>query len=242
MFTMSCAASALLLLGTAAPADDAEHMAVPAEIQEHTPQAEMEVSDFTFAGGSIVDYSEAIRQTFPDANIVIDPRVAGFQMPSMKLHDVNIEGLVWLTQGIQGVWSNAEYTCDMSRFGYNDAQRIYRLTAVRQTAARGRVMAHPPGSTYTVIRSIAGILDEGQLTPDEVMSAIGSAMKMDGDDGVKTEVSYHEKTKLIMLHGTNANMDTFEEVLEQLSDTSSVLSTAAHRRQPGHDDGPVEEG
>lgn len=185
---------------------------------------------FAFDGGTVGEYVESIRTAFPNANIVIEERAGEFKMPAMKLGDVNIQSLLWLLEETPGTSGNKSYLCTVEQFDAN-ANPIFRITSYQDHSARqnqvGRGQrastnqASVPPST-TSVNSVARTVALG-MDPGDIISALELALEVNGHEPGSTTITYHEPTRLMIVHGSFESAALAEEVLDQVSSSAKTI-------------------
>ena len=78
-----------------------------------------------------------------------------------------------------------------------------------------------PASTTTV-NSVAHTVELG-MAPEDIISALELALEVNGHEAGSTTITYHEPTRLMIIHGSFESAHLAEEVLGQVSSSAKTL-------------------
>lgn len=187
--------AAILCAVAPALAQNAEKSADPAPRQQEAR------ASVTFPGGTVAEYTAAVRRAFPGANIAVAPGIEAVRLAPVELTSVNIN------EAIFAIPTLSESAVAVDWFG---------TTAMVNGAAatKNSGVERPP-----VLRvfALAQVLSEMQ--PDDALAAVQTALDLVGPGAT---VKFHADTQLLMVTGTPAHINAAEQVVQMLFETWSL--------------------
>lgn len=168
------------------------------------------VFDLDFKGGTAADFVAAIRKATRDtANIVIMPDAGKVVMPAVQLKSVGVEGALSLLQD-----RTAQVGTQVLQLRLVDYPGRAPLgeQAVYSVVADG--VTQP---TQIKVYSVADLLS-GDLSSDDLMTAIETAMDLLSDSHAPAEVRFHPETGILIVRGDPDQTEAVKDVIGQLFD------------------------
>ncbi len=195
-----------LLLLAASTAADAQQAQSRAGQTAPTP-----LIDLDFNGGPFTAYVEALaraaRAASPDAavNVVLSEDVQTVPVPPLQLRGVTVESALRFHDHRQ--------IDDISRFNLevirdHAGAPIYRFD---RNVFAGRAPSQPAESS---VWSLKAVIESDAYTADAVLSAVETAVQLQGDAAV--EMRFHEDTGLLLAHGDSEALVAIDAVIDRL--------------------------
>ena len=179
------------------------------------------IDHFSFAGGTLGDYIDRVRAMSPEANIVVDQRLAEFPVPPMELRSIDVGSLMWVLETATGDWNNEAYLCELTSHPGPNGQ-LYRLGGVleQQRASRGTIRKKPAHTTR--VASVAETVGMG-MPAEDIVSAMELAIEVNGHAIADMTITLHEPTQLVILHGPSSAIGICTEVLDQVRQSAMMM-------------------
>ncbi len=180
-----------------------------ATAQESAQQVEQNPFDkpvsVEFAGGSVAQYVDVIRQAAPGINIVITGSAADYAVPEIQLKQVPaIVALECLNRA----------TSEQIFVEYPDY--IAYVQNQDQSTTNVRVIN---------VKQLLNAIDKADL-----LTAIEVGLEMQDKPSLKVDLKLHEETGLLFVKGLENQTSLIEEIVNQMSEGAL---TVASRRGPG---------
>ncbi|TVQ59841.1 MAG: hypothetical protein EA379_09745 [Phycisphaerales bacterium] len=171
--------------------------------------------DLDFPGGTVEEYVAAIRRAHPPANIVVLAGAGAWGLPPVRLQNVTVAasldtiqqevmhpdgGMSLLTMRESRVLGGDEPVYTMS---FNSMGRAPKV--------RTRV--------WTISSHIAA-----GITPSALLGAVEASLELDPS---ASTIRYHEPTALLIVRGTEDQLDVVEHVLVEVINTWATLGEHA---------------
>ena len=157
-----------------------------------------------FEGGSLAEYVKALRNAAGGVNIAlmaIEP--SGVHVPPMRFDSVSVEAALDLVKGKYQVdeQTSVETEVDEVSAGQDAAAKvIYRITVHKNQV------------------KVWGVLDlfGERIKPDDVLTAVETAIALFSDEQPKVQVRFHERTGVLIARGTPRQIATIDSVIEEI--------------------------
>lgn len=169
--------------------------------------------DLDFPGGKVADYVKAVRAAHPEANVLVTPEAALFEMAPVRLHDVTTEAALHL---ISRTFGNPRY--GVSVIGV----RAIEITGSTEPVFRIDADSSAGIANQSVVISLAPLLDAAGaagLTIDDILSAVEAATNMTTPPPT---IRYHEPTSLLLFYGTVEQAETLQRTIDALGRTAGA--------------------
>ena len=208
---MKALRTALLAAGLAFLAAPASALAQEAPGGVETPKKLITIQ---FPGGSLADYGTAVQTAAGWANIVMDPRSAEVRIPRCELRSVSVSGALEAARAmLQQTTEEVGVSVDVINQGGAPVFTV-RVHFSRPKSTGGS--DEEPGDRYVVI-SLREILAPGSaLKPEAVLTAVDTALGLSVAGGPKAVVKYHSDTSLLIVQGTQTQVNLVREVVEAI--------------------------
>ena len=169
---------------------------------------------FTFDGGTIREYTDLVRESCPDTNIVVDDRIAHFRVPAMELRSIDVDSLMWVLEDRPGDWRGLACTCEVDSHPAASGP-LYRLSGRIERSTRGRGAVRTPDIfRETSVRSVADLI-AGGMTSESIVAAMEIAVDMNGHDPDEMAIVFHSSTGLLIMHGPSDAIEICRDVLAE---------------------------
>lgn len=162
-----------------------------------------------FEGGTIGEYVRAIKEAHPEANVVVSPEAVPLPMPEVSIHGASLGSALHITMtygstmpGMPGV----EVLVD--RAGGGEGLPVYKITA--------RSIA--PRELRSTVISLAPVIGAG-VEKDDILAAMQAAMEL---FPTRATLRFHEDTLLLLVRGSEEQLDLMGLVAERLKDDASA--------------------
>ena len=222
MKTSLCLAVALLLFThgsvRAQTASRAKDTAVPSDVAPAQPK--LTRFDIDFPGGTPRELVAAIEKAMGRTiNVLIPDHAANARLPSLKMHNVNIEQLFFAFeragQHLHAVVRGETTQWVESRMGFQSQNISYGDDAIWtfywNSQELPKICRFYPLDEYLA----AGV------SVDDITTAVRTGWKMLGEDSAQPSLSFHKETKLLIAVGEIAKLETIDQVLHALATRKS---------------------
>jgi hypothetical protein len=163
-----------------------------------------------FPGGTVAEYLAAIRKAFPGANIVGSAGLEKYTIPPITLTHVTIHGALEPLEII--VKPPSANTPRVRVMIDNDVASVWLDSFIGPGQF---VREHAP--LQTLVWNSKVLTMRGTVTVPDITGAIDTALSVFTDP--KPEVRIHEQTGILVVRGTEAQLDAAREVIDQLGKT-----------------------
>lgn len=158
--------------------------------------------DLRFGGGTAVEYVEAIREAYSNANILAMPGLEEFVVPAVNLDGVTVDAALESIEGqeamIDGAWAKVRLS-DADIEGREE--RVFTISLERrESKLESRV--------WSVGEQLELGVDEADL-----LSAVQAVLTL--NDQVAT-VRFHPETRLLMVRGHHQTLEMVQETISQI--------------------------
>ena len=179
--------------------------------------------DLQFPGGSIAEYVKAINEAVDDFNIVVMPAARDIEMPSIQLQSVSVNAALELMQGEFHPDERTVLAIKTEEFGpWQDNEKpVFRVSA--EVHRRGR-----PSSSDVRVWCL-GDLRETDTQPEDVLSAVETAVGLTAGDYDEAQIRFHEATSLIIARGHPEQLEAIEQVVHRLRENVERQLEEEHR-------------
>lgn len=164
------------------------------------------VFNLDFPGGSLDAFLSAVRDAHPQANIVAPPDAAAFPIPPMKLRNITLQAAMQLIEGSAELPTGQEARLAVKGFpvlgSWDPAIRV-QYDVSRQSRW---------GELKSSVWSLAENLMRGRASED-VLGAVQVAL---ATFPVESTIRFHEPTSLLIVRGTEAQLELVDKTLGQL--------------------------
>lgn len=191
---------------------------VDPSIAARGPVAPAPTFDLEFPGGTIAAYADAIRKTWPAANIVIMDGAGKETLPPVSFRSVSLDAAT-KTMEIRRRNADGTVTEVFVRglgMGGDGSQEVYKVEM--ETTA-----PNPMAAEVARVWSLAVPIANGTKVED-LLSAIEAAL---GVSDRPTTIKYHEATSLLIVRALPSQQDLVDEVIRKVAGT-----TAARKMTP----------
>ena len=203
-----------------------------------------------FPGGNLAAYVELLREKF-DVNAVVAPDVSDLPMPPLSLKKVSRGTAMNLIEAMSRSLSGDSGGVSVNALADQEGNPVYIVdlrATVPQAVAQAGIPAIPPripralrgslgvpvagpGAPQTVrtvrVYSIKVLTQpvpgrgELGLPPDDVLTAIDTALGLSGDESA--QVKYHPETGLLFVHGTPSQLEAVGTLIQTLNEDQMML-------------------
>jgi hypothetical protein len=191
---------------------------------QEQPQEEKSIPliNLKFAGGTVSDYVAAVSKASDGINVVVAPEAGQVPMPAVDLQAVTVSAALSVLSGRAHVESRRAIQLIYSQgstFAENE-RPIYSIGAQVHGAARGM-----SAITHNRVWSIAQ-MQNLKISADDMLTAIQAALDLIGEDQNAAQLRLHEATGILIARGTEDQLDTINDVVEQLERSAAVKEAA----------------
>jgi hypothetical protein len=184
---------------------------------EQAAATDSRLANLKFTGGTVGDYVQAVRRTFPDANILMDEEVERLPMPEVELTSVGLKSALQLLEFQSREDPRGSLRVDVHCLTERHARPVYRILArVRGPQQRNR------SQVWTVADLLAA-----EMKPEDVLSAVETAMGLLAEDGFEpAQIRFHEATGLLVARGHEEQINAIDEIVDRLRETVELRREA----------------
>lgn len=182
--------------------------------------ANYELFDLDFPGGTLNDYIEAIRSVRPNANIIVDSSAQYFQIEKMQLKNVALA--IALEVINNRVVINDNQAIDV-RVIVNDGRGIGGATYNHEANPVYRVLTRAVNKRKAEDMTLEvyplGDLLKHDLTPEDILTVIQLSLEVSGidsDDANKPIIKFHEETGLLLVRAEEDVTDNIFRIIDTL--------------------------
>lgn len=190
----------------------------------------LSVIDLRFPGGTVAEYIEAVQKTAGDAvNVIVTNTPADrLRFPPVELKRVDVGAALSLVDGEYELEDGSSIILGVSWLGSgkSDSAPIARIRSTRT----GKM---PVRDVH--VWSLGFILSDGDVSPDDVLTAVEVAVDLSRTEWGGAEVRFHEPTALLIASGSRRSLEAIDRVIDQLQ-----VQRAIRREEAAHDDAEVE--
>lgn len=180
-------------------------------------QHEEQTFDVSFAGGTVAEYAEVLRDTPGNANIIVMPDAASIELPELEMRSVDIYSAMELLEGQYESPGIKRVLSISNHHGVVDGAETIFVVNAKVSRSRGHLSDEETGA---VVMSIEHLIDPSSMPAEDVLTSIEFAMAMiDGDDG-SSEIRFHAPTSLLIVRGRGTQLSTVSQVIDQLEQTA----------------------
>lgn len=180
----------LLAAALAFPVFAQQESRAPASAQEAQPTDSK--ADIRFPGGTVAEYTSALRSAFPGANIAVAPGVEVVRVAPVELTGV------WVHEAVIAVGTLSESQVTVEKYG--NTHLIDGAMATKRQHAEQRSILR--------VWALAWLTEHRE--PKEILSAVQTAVDM-VDPGA--EIRFHTDTKLLLVKGTPDQISAVDQVI-----------------------------
>ena len=188
-------------------------ISAPAAAQSEHADA-VQAIDLKFPGGSVAEYIEAIRRAAEYLNVVVMPEVAQVRMQPVELKRVDPTAAVRLLHGLRQERPEGAIVLTVDAIpGELFRSTVYTVSAVPEVRGRKRT------ATDSEFWSLQEILEAETPpgNPEDVLTAVETALDMFEEVGKPAEVRFHRETGLLMLHAHPDQIEAVDDVITALT-------------------------
>ena len=166
-------------------------------------------SDFVFEGGTGVEFTQAIKEVFPDANVVARGAARRATIPSLSLSNVYLNGVM---AALDGMIIEASGSQPKLALEVEDRRMLFLIDAVDLTGPREEVQFRA--------MSLAHIIGSGGLSEQDALSAIEAAVEV-GGGADPTRIQFHEETSLLIISAPPGVIGIVTQVVNTLDEAAA---------------------
>jgi hypothetical protein len=196
---------------------------LPTAVRPNEPRFDIE-----FPGGGSEDLVAVIEKASKSRqNIVIHPECRGAEIPQFRLQDVSVSQIFTTLNSLEepefnrGVWRPVPV----------DGGEIWTLTKYNKNiyTGFGAMPAQPQRPRIVKVFNLTHYLEAFKV--EDITTAVEGAWNLLGNDGsgAPPNIKYHKDTKLLIVVGTDTEMNVVSDVLQQLSQGAGANSRRAER-------------
>lgn len=176
-----------------------------------------------FAGGTALEYIDALRKAMPNANIVVLGELARVNMLPVQLNAVDLESALRLLDQLPQAQGDLAVKVRVENVRTSqDVPDVFAVSA----EVRGRGQGEGPMQTAVI--SMADVLGEN-LKPADALTAIQTALELLGSESEPARIKFHEETGLLIARGNPHQMECIGQVMSQLRERAGTIE--ARQRQ-----------
>lgn len=175
---------------------------------EKAPATGRPLISLDFAGGTAADYILAIRNTVPDANIVLTTRDAReLKVPAMQLRSVTPSAAASVLAGDYPVEEGKLLLVRVEELGpLDDSARPVFKVSTEVVSRRGK--------SDVAVWSLAGLITPN-LSSESILTAVEASVALVTDEPA-ARVRFHEGTSLLLFSGTPSQREAIDQVVRGL--------------------------
>ena len=176
--------------------------------EKSAPAAGRGLISLDFAGGTAADYVLAIRNTVPEANIVLATRDArDLKVPPLQLRSV--------TPGAAAAVLAGDYPLDNGRLLLVRVEELGSQTDVARPVLKvSTELVGRTGKSDVAVWSLAGLITSS-LSSESILTAVEASLALINDEPV-AKVRFHEGTSLLLFSGTPLQREAIDQVVRGL--------------------------
>jgi hypothetical protein len=199
---------------TAAPALQAAPQA-----EQRGAQERPSLIDLEFGGGTAVDYLEAVRRAAGgELNLIIAPDVRLVRLQPITLKRVDVMAAVSLLDDMQQDLNDRWIELEVGRKGGAGGRTGLPIFVVDAEIVVKNPRQSPKASE---VWSVKGTLERG-MKPEDLLTAIETALELFGDEYDPVNVRFHGETGLVLARGYHEQIAIIQTVIDELARPSSV--------------------
>jgi len=168
--------------------------------------------DLKFAGGTIAEYLDRLRQLSGDAmNIVVsDDLVGRLRLPAIELKGVRAQTALNIISDNYRMDDGTEVMLSVGWIGPMDsfARPVVRLSTTRLNG---------PSPPRVKVWTLSDLIGDG-LAADDALTAVEIAVELSDPSAKPADVRFHEPTSLLVASGTPRQIDSINDVVDQLQE------------------------
>ena len=159
---------------------------------------------FSFPGGSLPAYVEAIEATFPESSIVVMPGLETVQVPAMDVRVSGVGALASIAEECTGTTQEGVVSAVLNWIDDEvvvaEPELIREATPTLRHPSRVRVYSVPNG-----------------VELEQCLGALEAGISMVGDQGGDApSIQYHESTGIIFVRASSIAQDVVTDTLDRL--------------------------
>ncbi|MDG2055254.1 MAG: hypothetical protein P8J86_11170 [Phycisphaerales bacterium] len=183
----------------------------------------------SFSGGLVSDYVKSLQAVQPKLSVLVGADAGSIQLPAIELHQVSARSALMVLDGLSpaGDVLKAIHVMETTPYPSVGGEPVFQLT-LHEASARGRGSSSSPYRRTNELGlgrakdwnvwSIRSILS-GELTSDDILATMQEGLAMVSSDGPAAELSYDNKTGLLMAAGTPAQVVMVGRMIERMPET-----------------------
>ncbi len=170
-----------------------------------------------FPGGELNAFLEAVRTAHPGANVVSPQDAASFPIPPMQLRNITLEAAMRLLEGTAELPDGREARIGIAPIGVSGSwDPAVRVKYEVSTRSRW-------GELQSSVWSLTETISSNR-SADDVLGAVQVAL---ATFPVESTIRFHEPTSLLIVRGTEAQLQLVDKTLGQLRGDTSRSSSEA---------------
>ena len=166
-------------------------------------------TSFVFEGGTGVEFTQAIKEAFPTANVVARGTARRANIPSLSLSNINLSGVM---AALDGMIIEASGSQPKLALEVEDRRMLFLIDAVDLTGPREEVQFRA--------MSLAHIIGSGGLSEQDALSAIDAAVEV-GGGADSTRIQFHEETSLLIISAPPGVIGIVTQVVNTLDEAAA---------------------
>ena len=170
---------------------------------------------FNFTGGSSVEFTQAIRDRWPDTNIVVAQEVTEFEVPSMDLARVDPGSLLSLLEHGGGGLKGTDWMCMVTPIQVGTGGLLYHVEGRHMAKSAAKVEVGVKPVEVMCVQSIRLLVENG-FSPQQIIDAVEKAIIADGFAKEDYEILHDEPTRLLIIHGPDRAVEDAIETLDAI--------------------------
>jgi hypothetical protein len=184
----------------------------------------------SFSGGLVSDYVKNLQAVQPKLSVLVGADAGSIQLPAIELHNVSARSALIVLNGLSpaGDGLGAIDVIETTPYPSVGGEPVFQI-ALHEASSRGRSASN---SVYRRtnelglgrardwnVWSLRSILS-GELTSEDVLETMQEGLAMVSSDGPTAELSYDNKTGLLMAAGTPAQVVMVGRMIESMPEVN----------------------
>jgi hypothetical protein len=169
-----------------------------------------------FAGGTVAEYVAALRKAAGPSpvNIVVSEAAAQVRLAPVSLKSASVWNAVHVIQAAAGGSALGHWQVGPA---FEGAPTAESLSGTPVFAVNFYPREGPAGAgRFLEVFSIQSIIEGEGATPEVLLTAVETALKLEGDGASRAEVKFHKDSGLLLVRGTKQDVRAVEQVVERV--------------------------
>jgi hypothetical protein len=185
------------------------------ETRQAAPEPEPTIS-IEFAGGSLRNFTDLVRQTPMHPNIVVSGQADAIQLPAISLQGASVEAAL---QSVGAIVPDP-WDVGVRAMGHGERRVFTVVAGERHHVPPPQASASRPQGVrvFSLTKLISPLPIDSQdhpvaQTPETILSATQVAMELSQETEEKPVLRFHPESGLLLVKGTSQQIDAVEQVL-----------------------------